>query len=228
MFEIIDSKNQATMSSREISELTDKRHDNVKRTIESMAHAGVISQPQIEDGEKSANGVIERIYLVNKRSSFIVVAQLSPEFTAKLVDRWQVLEANAKFNTPTLPNYQEALRQLADQIDLTCNQSLQLEAQKPAVEFVERYVESSGNKGFREVCKLLNANERHFQQFVLSEKIMYRLGGKLTAYGNHIDACRFEVNTGIADNEHAYTTSKFTPKGINWVAGLWAVYNLKG
>ena len=33
------------------------------------------------------------VYLVNKRDSFSIVAQLSPEFTAALVDRWQELEA---------------------------------------------------------------------------------------------------------------------------------------
>lgn len=221
MFEI--AKSTVTMSSREIAYLVGKRHDNVKRTIESMAHAGVISQPQIEDGEKSANGVIEKIYLVNKRSSLIVVAQLCPEFTARIVDRWQELEAKQQ---PVLPNYQESLRQLADQLDITHKQTLQLEAQKPAVEFVERYVESTGNKGFREVCKLLNANEARFKEFLIENKIMYRLDGRLMPYGNHMDAGRFEVNAGISENEHAYTTAKFTPKGINWVAGLWAVHNL--
>ncbi|MGK9617213.1 hypothetical protein O6474_25055, partial [Salmonella enterica subsp. enterica] len=34
-------------------------------------------------------------YLVNKRDSFVVVAQLCPEFTAALVDRWQALEEQA-------------------------------------------------------------------------------------------------------------------------------------
>lgn len=81
-----------TMTSREIADLTGKRHDNVKRTIETVVERGTISQPQIEDGPKAANGIIEKHYLLEKRDSFIVVAQLSPEFTAGLVDRWQVLE----------------------------------------------------------------------------------------------------------------------------------------
>ena len=80
------------MSSREIAELVEKRHDNVKRTISDLANSGVISYPQIEGGKKAANGVVETVYLLEKRDSFIVVAQLSPEFTARLVDRWQALE----------------------------------------------------------------------------------------------------------------------------------------
>ena len=82
-----------TMTSREMADLTEKRHDSVKRTIETLANNDTISHPQIVDGEKAANGVSEKIYLIGKRDSYIVVAQLSPEFTARLVDRWQELEA---------------------------------------------------------------------------------------------------------------------------------------
>ena len=85
-----------TMTSKEMADLTEKRHDNVKRTIETLANQGVIAQPQIEDGEKAANGVVEKLYRIGKRDSYIIVAQLSPEFTARLVDRWQQLEEQAR------------------------------------------------------------------------------------------------------------------------------------
>lgn len=85
-----------TMTSQEIANLVEKRHDNVKRTIESLVNSGVISKPQIEDGIKSANGVVPQVYKFSgeqgKRDSIIIVAQLCPEFTARLVDRWQELE----------------------------------------------------------------------------------------------------------------------------------------
>lgn len=90
-----------TMSSREIAELVESRHDVVKLSIERLAKSGVISQPPLVDGPKSANGVVERHYLVGKRDSYIVVAQLSPEFTARLVDRWQELEANQQKFDPS-------------------------------------------------------------------------------------------------------------------------------
>ena len=38
-----------TMSSREIAELVEARHDNVKRTIERLAGRGVIVRPPLED-----------------------------------------------------------------------------------------------------------------------------------------------------------------------------------
>ncbi|MBV5310892.1 Rha family transcriptional regulator [Chromatium okenii] len=96
--------NNLTMTSKEIAELVEKRHDNVKRTIETLADQGVISHPQIEGGIKAANGVVEQLYVFDhehKRDTFIVVAQLSPQFTARLVDRWQELEA--QLVQPTAP-----------------------------------------------------------------------------------------------------------------------------
>ncbi|WP_273840000.1 Rha family transcriptional regulator [Providencia rettgeri] len=86
----------ASMTSKEIAELVGAREDNVKRTIERLSDSGVISCPPMEDGIKSANGVIPKHYIFSgekgKRDSIIVVAQLCPEFTARLVDRWKELE----------------------------------------------------------------------------------------------------------------------------------------
>lgn len=119
--------------------------------------------------------------------------------------------------------FSQALMLAAQQAEKIEQQQAQLQLAAPKVAFVERYVEATGLKGFREVCKLLKANEARFREFVIDAKIMYRLAGVLTAHQNHIDAGRFEVRTGVADTtEHAYTATKFTPKGIDWIAVEWA------
>lgn len=86
-----------TMSSLELSELVESRHDNVKVTIERLAERGVISLPAMQEVKVQRERRAETVgvYLVGKRDSYVVVAQLSPEFTARLVDRWQELEAQA-------------------------------------------------------------------------------------------------------------------------------------
>jgi len=92
MNNLITSK--PSMTSQEIADLVEKRHDNVKRTIETLIMRGVITSPQIE--EKPTAGRPTAIHVFKgeegKRDSIIVVAQLSPEFTARLVDRWKELE----------------------------------------------------------------------------------------------------------------------------------------
>ncbi|WP_349361844.1 Rha family transcriptional regulator [Halopseudomonas aestusnigri] len=89
------------MSSREIAELLGFRHDNVKRTIERLVDRGVIGLPPLEVyldtlGRRATE------YRIGKRDSYVIVAQLSPEFTARLVDRWQELEEQVA-QKPTLP-----------------------------------------------------------------------------------------------------------------------------
>jgi phage regulator Rha-like protein len=106
---LISTNKPLTMSSQEIAELLNCRHDNVKRTIERLAERNVIQLPPLEE-VKNNKGQTVSCYMVNKRDSYVVVAQLSPEFTARLVDRWQELENLQK---PKLPQtYLEALKEL--------------------------------------------------------------------------------------------------------------------
>ena len=218
-----------TMTSREIADLVEIRHDNVKRTIEKLVNDGLISHPQIEDGIKSANGVSEKLFIVGKRDSFVIVAQLSPAFTARLVDRWQELETRIttpSFNIPA--SLSSALRLAADQAETIEAQALQLIAAKPSVEFVEKYVDSSGTKGFRQVCKLLGANESEFREFLKDKKIMYRLGGEWMPHAQHLDTGRFSVKAGQSDlNGHSYNSARFTTKGVSWIAGEFAKHQLE-
>ena len=105
----------------------------------------------------------------------------------------------------------------------------QLAIAAPKAAFVDSYVESTGLKGFRQVAKLLKANEARLREFLSDKKIMYRLGGEWAAYQPHIDAGRFDVKAGANTvNQHSFTNTLFTPKGIEWLAGLWAVHGLNG
>ena len=98
----------------------------------------------------------------------------------------------------------------------------QLAIAAPKAEFVDRYVESTGNLGFRQVAKLLKVKETDLREFLIGNKVMYRLAGVMTPYADHIDAGRFVVKAGMAehgDSSHAYSQAKFTPKGVEWIAG---------
>lgn len=224
---LIIASSVQTMTSREIAELVESRHVDVCRTIDRLMESGAISGYAPMAYTHPQNGQTYSEYHVGQRDSYVIVAQLSPQFTARLVDRWQELEQAAK---PQLPQtFAQALRLAAEQAEVIERQQAQIEAARPAVEFKEKYVNSStGTLGFREVCKMLKANERKFADFLKAEKIMYKLGREWTPYANHLDTGRFEVKTGTAEaTGHAYNRSKFTPKGVAWVAGLWTAYLLE-
>jgi len=216
-----------TMSSREIADMANKRHDNVLRVCRELRATGVT--PQIEECRvinNLAGGREFTEFRLNKRDSLVLIARLSPEFTGRLVDRWMELEAAAP--APAVPqSFAAALRLAAEQQDVIDAQAAQLAAAAPAVEFVERYADSTGTKGFREVAKLLGVNENLFREFLVHHKIVYRLGGVLTPHAQHIDAGRFCVKAGTArGNGHAYNAARFTPKGVTWIAGEWAKHQV--
>lgn len=217
------------MTSRQIADLVESRHDSVKRTIERLAEGGSISAPPMVE-YLDGLGRIAKEYRIGKRDSYVIVAQLSPEFTARLVDRWQDLESGAALVSGfAIPQtFADALRLAADQQETIQQQAAQLQAAKPAIDFVDRYVDSTGSKGFRQVCKLLKAKEPAFREFLSESKIMYKLGGEWVPFAYHIDAGYFEVRAGTAEvSGHAFNSARFTPKGITWVAGEWAKFQLK-
>jgi len=80
------------MSSREIAELTGKRHDNVMQVIASLMSAQILT-PEIQESIFKHRGNEYSQWLLNKRDSLVLVARLSPEFMAAIIDRWQELEA---------------------------------------------------------------------------------------------------------------------------------------
>ena len=226
---LVNFNSQLTMSSREIADLVESRHDSVKRTIERLSVGVICLPPLVEYLDSLGRPAHEYLFSgeKGKRDSIIVVAQLCPEFTARLVDRWQELEAQVSSPVAHLPkSFAEALRLAADQAEQIEQQQLLIEQQKPAVEFVGKYVTaSSGNMTFRATAKILNINEREFRAFLKDNKIMYLLGGDWVPYQAHIEAGRFEIKAGLAEHEeksHAFKQSKFTPKGVEWVAGEYA------
>ena len=221
---LVNFNNQLTMSSREIADLVNSSHDNVLKTIRRLMDGGVIPKTTPSEYVHPQNKQTYEEYFLDKRSSLIVVARLSPEFTAAVVDRWQELENASK---PAIPQTYAAALLEAGRLALENEkQAEQLRLAAPKVEFVNKFIQAdSGNMTFRAAAKILKINEREFRTFLKDSKIMYLLGGDWVPYQQHIDAGRFEIKAGLAEHEeksHAFKQSKFTPKGIEWVAGEYA------
>jgi phage antirepressor YoqD-like protein len=217
-----------TVNARDLHEFLEIRKDFsdwIKAQLGDLFTQGIDFEAFPQKGEKGNRPRIEYVLTLECGKHVAMMSR-----TAKgrdIRDYFIACERQAKsnvvqFKIPT--TLSGALRLAAEQAEQIELQSAQLEAQKPAVEFVERYTQADGNKGFREVAKLLNANEREFGAFLISNNIMYRLNGRLTAYAHHQHAERFAVKAGIGNNDHAFTQSMFTPKGIAWIAEQWAKY----
>lgn len=102
------SSNTAKMTSLDIEVITGSRHGNIKRTINRLAARGTIELPPMELIKTATKPMDVFVFSGDqaKRDSLIVVAQLSPEFTADIVDRWIYLEKQNQTLTKKLEHWQ--------------------------------------------------------------------------------------------------------------------------
>ena len=220
MNQLISSDN-LTMSSREIAELTGKRHADVLRDIRAMFKELEIGERKFASSYFDSQDKERPVINLNHDLTMTLITGYSIKLRHAVVERLAELESAPAHKLPS--TFGEALQLAANQAIEIETQNKLIALQAPAVKFVEDYTQAeTGSKGFRQVAKLLKVKENVFRAFLVDHKIMYRLADEWTAHANHIDANRFEVTTGES-NKHIHNTTKFTAKGIEWIAGLWAV-----
>jgi phage regulator Rha-like protein len=213
------------MSSREIAELLESRHDNVKLSIERLTASGTISfTASQETSHEGAGARPVVVYLVNKRDSYIVVAQMSPKFTARLVDRWQELEEKEQKPIANLSDAATLRELLLGYTEQVLQLQATVEAQKPAVAFLSNYVEAKSSKCLSDVAKILNQKPKSFINRLSDDKVIFKRGGVWVPYQNHIDAGRFTVKTGESAG-HCYEQTRVEPSGIAWLATKYGEVN---
>lgn len=220
----INDKNASalTMSSREITKLVNSRHSDVCKSIETLISKGVIGGYQPKPCTHPQNGQIYYEYFLNKRDTYILVAQFSPEFTAAVIDRWQELE-NQQNPTALLPqNYLQALEQLVASEKEKQALALENKAMKPKADFVDLYVDIGTTKSLRETAKILNMPEKAMIAALERDKALYRQSGNLIPYSDKQSRGLFTVKTGTAEHGHNFTQTRVTSKGIQWIAQRYA------
>lgn len=197
----ITEKNASlTMSSREIAELCEKRHDNVLKLVRELIERGLLKNTTPHSYIHPQNNQRYFEFFSDKRDTLVIVARLSPEFTAAVVDRWQELEAQQAVQLPQ--TFAEALRLAADLEEQ--KQALLLENQrmKPKVAFVEHYVEVGTTKSLRETAKILKMPEKAMIQRLVEDRILYRQSNNLLPYQKYHERELFAVKTGTAEHGH--------------------------
>jgi phage regulator Rha-like protein len=142
-----------TMSSREIADMTNKQHSKVMRTIDDLIDKGVAKMAILSPYVNKQNGQSYNEYLLNKRDSLVLVARLSPEFTALVVDRWQELESQ---QLPQIPQtYATALLEAGRLAQIVDDQSEQLAIAAPKVEVYEMLADRKGDVSTTVIAKQL-------------------------------------------------------------------------
>lgn len=216
----------ATMCSLEISELVESRHDKVKQSIERLADRGVFQLPPLGEVQNHLGQRVS-VYQLDKRASLIAVAQLCPEFTAKIVDRWQELEARQAQPLSPSSFSRMQLIELAMQAEQERLESdakrLLLEVEvsdlKPKAQALEILSAGEDAVTITQAAKLLGIKRDRLTTWLHVNCWVYRQNGCWVAYENQIRSGRLsfkearftEEKTG---QERFAPYCHVTPKGL--------------
>lgn len=204
--QLMQANTDKRMSSREMANLCDKQHDNTLRLIRSLIERGLLKNTTPHNYIHEQNGQQYIEFLSDQRDSLVIVARLSPEFTAAVIDRWQALEANA--NSPVIP------QSFADALQLAADQARQLELAKPKVLHYDNVVERTG---------LLNATQVA-QKVRLSAVAMNKVLEELGVYNKTVKRSRvfqqWFIDKGLGEvkqTDQGFSQALFTKRGEAWI-----------
>jgi phage antirepressor YoqD-like protein len=214
-----DGNTPVTMSTVEIAELTSKRHDNVMRVAKQLESKGIICAPQIE--ERYNNNNIRMVRQLNQEESLNLVANLCPEFTAKIIKRWQELEKKVQEIDPMeVLNNPAAMRGLlSNYVEKVLELEGQVETLRPAQKVLSRISYADGSECITDVAKTLQIRPKELFSFMRINKWIYsRPGTSNIGYQTKIMQGLLEhkvTSVRREDGTEKVTTQvRVTPKGM--------------
>lgn len=176
------------MTSQEIADLVQSRHDNVKSSIEYLVSKGTIQCP-VEKVIKNFQNRDMKVYEFEgeqgKRDCMIVVAQLSPQFLGTVVDRWLYLEKQVlEMNKPSYMIEDRVERAKKWIEEETAKQAIEtklveatqaIEVMQPTVDAYDMIAGKRGSMCFSDAYKLLGGIKlKEMKQWMFDKKWMYK------------------------------------------------------
>ena len=198
--------NQKSMSSREIADLTEKRHPDVKRDCEVMFQGLGI------DVRKYAHIYLDTMnrqqteYLLDEELTMTLVTGYSIVLRNRVIKRWKELENRELSKMEILQMAMES-----EQQKLILQSQLELAA--PKVQYFDRVADTKNLLNASQVGKKVGMSAVKLNQY-LADMGVYdrRIAGRTFAQW-FIDKGYGEVK----QTEQGYPQSKFTNKGEQWV-----------
>lgn len=196
-----------TMSSREISTLTNKQHSHVIRDAKVVIDQ-ILDDPNLDDPHfqiiQDGRGYISEIHM-DRNLTLCLVSGYSVSLRMAIIKRWDELENQ---NAVQLP------QTFAEALQLAADQARQLELAAPKVQYFDTVVERS---------TLLNATQVA-QKLGMSAMAMNKHLDQLNVYSRGVKRARvfqqWFIDKGFGElkqTELGFSQPMFTTKGEAWV-----------
>ena len=219
------------MTSSEIADLVESRHDKVRQSIDRLVERGIIVQPPMGD-EPGTDAMgrprVTKVYVFvgeqGKRDSIIVVAQLCPEFTAKLVDRWAELEKVIADPRRALSDPSTLRHLLLENVEARLALESRVAEMEPEVAAYERIAVADGSLCFRDAAKTLQVRPKDLTDFLVAHHWVYTRPGVpgYIAYQSKLQTGLLEHKTTTVHrsdgSEKVVSQCRVTPKGLTRLA----------
>jgi phage antirepressor YoqD-like protein len=216
------------MSSVEIAELTEKRHDNVKRDILNMLSDLKTNVLSFEDIYLDGRNRRQVQYLLDREHTDCLLTGYSAALRMRVIRRWHELEGRVigQFQIPT--SLSEALRLAADQAEQ--NQKLQdvIKRQAPHVAAIKRLASACGSICITDAAKQLQIRPAQLFDWMQQNRWIYRRSGSTRWIAREpritsgllihkVTSLKPDEETGV---ERAAFQPLVTPKGLTRLAEL--------
>ncbi len=220
------------MTSREIAELTGKRHDNVMADIRVMLAElyGEEGLLKFQASYINSQNKEQPCFKLPKRESLILVSGYNVAMRAKIIDRWQELEA--QIAKPALPDFNNpvlAARAWADEVEkrqLVEQEKKAIESQKvileakiesdaPKVEFADDVrIDKDGIYSVRQAAKIADTQESHFRAWLAENDMIFKnKDGTWEPYAEFIKKGWFKLKIENI-NRRTFRSASITSNGI--------------
>ncbi|MCY1298804.1 Phage antirepressor protein KilAC domain protein [compost metagenome] len=212
-----------TMSSRELAELTGKRHGDVIRDIRRMLdELGDDANLRHVREEKDGRGYTAEISLP-RREVEILLTGYSVKLRARVIDRLRELEERAAPSIPqTLP---DALRLAADLAEQNGALLRELTEQAPKVGVYERIADATGTLCLTDTAKHLGVKRKALLLWMQENRWIYRRTNskRWLAYQPRLASGVLvhrikNLGTDEHGDERVATQVRVTPKGLTALA----------
>lgn len=228
-----------TVSSREVAEMMETRHDNLMNKIEK--HTVILEKVSdlkikvadlwILSSYLDAQGKERKEYQVTKKGCEFLAHKTTGEkgdlFTIRYMNKFEEMEQYIKEQQVKVPTtYKEALQHLLVQVEE--NERLQLENQQqtkviekqsevigemaPKAEYFDALVDNNLLTNIRDTAKELGVKERIFTEWLIQKNLCYRdKKRKIKPYANKMKY--FELKEFTTAWGHSDTQTLITPRG---------------
>jgi phage antirepressor YoqD-like protein len=208
-----------TMSTRDIAELVDKRHDNVMRDTKAMLDALELPALSFEGSYVGGNGKALPCYNLPRDLTMTLVTGYSIPLRKKVIDRLDELERGERKASPDhidfsdprviLGAFQHLQLTCSEQATVIADQAQQIATMAPAVDALEQIADAHGSMSRTEAAKHLGVPPQTLCKWMRTHMWTYRRAGAKDDL-----AYQAKINAGYL--EHKVTTGP-RPDGTEWI-----------